>query len=189
MKKHLLSTLFLLCFSGLFTTVSVAEPLQTSLEAAMLETHSSIQNGDLPRFLSSIAPVNPRATITQQQWQQFLENELAKKLLLRGVPNLNNETVFLSIKSEGNWAVYYAETNLSDLNYQTVTGFLFHKEQEIWKPAGKSYGLTKAKPGGEADKKGYAAWSGQGEMLDVLSVDENFSIESLISSFTSTPEQ
>lgn len=94
MKKHLLSTLFLLCFSGLFATVSVAEPLQTSLEAAMLETHSSIQNGDLPRFLSSIDPVNPRATITQQQWQQFLENEHAKKLLLRGVPNLNNETVF-----------------------------------------------------------------------------------------------
>lgn len=187
MKKYLISVLFSLCFSGLFATVSVADPLQLSLEKAMLQARSSIIDGDLQQFLSSIAPVNPQAIITQQQWQQFLENDLAKKLLLRGVPDLNKETVFLSITSQGDWAVYYAETNLSALNYQTLTAFLFHKDQEIWKPAGRSYGLTKAKPGGEAEQRGYATWSGQQEMLDLISSDDNFSIDSLISSIT--PEQ
>jgi len=161
--------------------VSAEESLREELEASMLKTRTAVLEGDLQAFVSSIAPMNPRSKITKEQWQQFLANDRFLRLLLRGMPDLENESRFLTVKSRNEWAAYYAETSLTDINYQTLSVFLFHNGEEGWRPAGKSYGLTKAKPGSDAAKTGYPAWNGQAEMLKIIETDEKFSLDILVS--------
>lgn len=153
--------------------------LREQLETALLKTRTAVIEQDLQAFLSSIDPINPRSNVTAEQWQQFVGNKRLLKLLLRATPDPDNELYFLTIKTDGDWAAYYAETELADDNYQTLKVFLFHHSDAGWRPAGKSHGLTKAKPGGQAAEKGFPAWTGQQEMFETIESDKDFSLEQL----------
>jgi len=179
--KRYLAPIALLLYSVIFISpVSAQDSLREELEHSSLIARTAILEGDFQAFLSSIDPINPRSNIDKEQWQQFIENDRARRHLLRAVPDLKTEAQFLSVKSYNDWAAYYAETSLDDDNYQTLKVFLFHNSENGWRPAGKSYGLSKAKPGGEAAKTGYPAWTNQGEMLKTIETDRAFSFEMLI---------
>ena len=180
MVRFLVPVVILVCLTLFIAPTSAEESLHGELERSMLTTRNAILEGDLQNFLSSIDPINPKARITQQQWQQFLGNKRSRKLLLRGTPDLKKETEFLTLKSRNGWAAYYTQTNLDDDNYQTLSVFLFRKRENAWCPAGKSYGLTKAKPKGEAAKQGYPAWTGRKGMLKTIETDDDFSLQKLI---------
>ena len=160
-------------------TADAQESLKVTLQLAMSQSRQAILAGDLSAFLTSIDPLNKNAQITEQQWQQLLGHSLGKKMLLRGVPDLTQDLHFLALKTENNWAAYYTETGLEDDNYQTLSVFLFHYADDQWRPAGKSHGLTRARPGGEAAKT-YAAWSGRQQMLTTIETDQKFTLEQLI---------
>ncbi len=157
------------------------DTLQKELQQSMFNARQAVLDNDFQRFLSSIDPINPKSKVTEEQWTQLVGNELGRKVLLRGTPDLINEAVYFSIKTKDDWAGYYAQTNLSDDNYQTVSVFLFRKGENGWRPAGKSYGLTKAKPNSNAAKTGYPAWSSKEDMLSTIETDENFLMINLIS--------
>ena len=153
--------------------------LRSELERSMLKTRHAVMDADLEAFVSSIDAVNPHARITRDRWTQLLANNLGRKLLLKSAQDLRNNTIFLVIKTYGDWAAYYAESNLDDENYQTLSVFLFHRSSVGWRPAGKSYGLTKASPGSRAAET-YAAWRGRQDMLETLEINRDFSINKLI---------
>ncbi len=180
MRRLTLFILFLL-LQFLFHPLSWAgQDLRETLEHAMLNTRNAIFKKDLDGFLSSIDPVNPRSKITREQWQQVVGNARLRKLLLRGIPDPRHEAIFMAVRSSGEWAAYYGEIDLKDENYQTLKVFLFHRGPDGWRPAGKSYGLTKAKPGGQAAKKGFSAWAGPGEMMEIFETKKEFSLDQLI---------
>lgn len=159
--------------------VQADDPKKATLQLAMSQSHQAVLAADLPAFLDSVDPLSSKANITPEQWQQLLAHSLGKKMLLRGIPDLQQDNHFLTIKTDQNWAAYYTETGLDDQNYQTLSVFLFHHANGQWRPAGKSYGLTKAKPGSEAAKT-YPAWSGRQQMLDTLDSNPDFSLEQLV---------
>ena len=99
MVRFLVPVVILVCLTLFIAPTSAEESLRGELERSMLTTRNAILEGDLQNFLSSIDPINPKARITQQQWQQFLGNKRGRKLLLRGTPDLKKETEFLTLKS------------------------------------------------------------------------------------------
>ena len=179
MKFFLGSVFLLLSVSCSTIPIGVGEDLRDQLEGSMLRARSGVLEGDLKQFLSSIDPMHSKSNMIEMQWKALLGNERGRKLLLRSVPDLKTEAVFLAVKAEEDWAAYYAETGLDDPKYQTLKAWVFHKSEAGWLPAGRSYGLTKAKPGGEAAKEGYPAWDGHEDMLKAIETDENFSFETL----------
>lgn len=180
LKRFRSFILLLLCLALLEVPTLASEPNRGQLERAMSETRSAVLAGDFQKFLASVDPLNPQSKISEEQWQQFLGNDRARKLLLRGIPDLKNETAFLSLKTQTEWAAYYAETSLNDDNHQTLSVFVFRKGESGWRPAGKSYGLTKARPGSESAKQGYVAWTGREEMLKTIETDKSFLLEELM---------
>lgn len=173
------SVFLLLSVSCSAIPVGVGDSLRDQMEASMQKARSAVLEGDLDKFLSSIDPVHSKSNVNVLQWEALLGSDNGRKLLLRSVPDLKKDTVFLTEKVRDDWAVYFAETGLDDPNYQTLKAWVFHKSEKGWRPAGKSYGLTKAKPGGEAAREGYPAWSGHEEMLKTIEEDKNFSFETL----------
>ncbi|MBV1961196.1 MAG: hypothetical protein KUG52_04330 [Immundisolibacteraceae bacterium] len=154
------------------------QDLKAALQQAMSQTRQAILTEDLTAFRASVDPLNNRSQISDEQWQQLITHSLGKKMLLRGTPDLQQDQHFLTLKTENQWAAYYTETGLDDDHYQTLSVFLFHHSDDQWRPAGKRYGLTKAKPGSEAAKT-YAAWSNRQQMLETIETDQTFSIEQL----------
>lgn len=179
MKALLLSLLSLLTFSSCIADNSPGDTLRNTLQNSMLQSHQAILSGDFQKFIHSIDPLNANSHLLEEQWQAVLANKLTRKLLLRSLPNLKRDSIFLSTLKQGNWAIYYAETSLNDSNYQTLSAFLFHHSADGWRPAGKKYGLSKAKPGSKAALT-YPSWSGKDDMLKHLTINPDFSFEHLI---------
>ncbi|MBL4583171.1 MAG: hypothetical protein JKX83_01010 [Pseudomonadales bacterium] len=177
--KKALSFWVLVVVSLLAMPVWSEQGLRAELEQSMLKARGAVMNADLKAFISSVDAINPHVRITRDQWSQLLANKLGQKLLLRSAQDLKNNTVFITVKTDGDWAGYYAETNLDDENYQTLNVFLFHRSSKGWRPAGQSYGLTKAKPGSPAALQ-YAHWKDHQDMLNTLETNRYFSIRNLV---------
>lgn len=178
-----LTAYYFVLLLALHYMVAVADDsLRTTLEASMLKAHQAIISGDRKAFVSAVDPLNPRSKVTADAWNQARSNERIRRLLLKGAPDLRKTTKFLKINLDGDWAGYYAEDALDDDNYQTLRVYLFHKTDKGWRPTGKSHGLTKAKPGSQRAKQGFAAWKGRAEMLRNIDEHPDFIINNLIGS-------
>ncbi len=157
------------------------DTIREDMQISMMAARAAVLEGDLQKFLSAIDPIQSKSKITEDQWTLLMANKSTIKLLLRGMPDLKNDTKFLDVKIREDWAAYYAESNLSDAKYQTLSVYLFHKSDKSWRPTGKKYGLTKADPNGEAAAQGYPAWTGKADMLSTIESDKNFFLETLTS--------
>jgi len=176
----LVFSLSVFCVATWSQPVQADNSLRDEIEEAMRSTRKAIIDGDLASFRSSLDPLNPKSKLTPEIWEQVLNNAKVRKLLIKSVPNLVTETRFLKIKIEGEWAGYYAEGELSDKQYQSLEVLLFHKSVHGWRFTGKSYGLVKAKPGGELALQGMPAWKGNDDMLRTIEENGDFSLKKMI---------
>ena len=154
--------------------------VRNELEQTMIQAREAIINKDYEQFIESIDPLKTPDQPTKEKWVKGLENERVLKIILDAFPDLTTETRFLSLKLSEDWAVYYCENHLDEKDYLTVSAFVFHLVKGRWLVYGNAYGLIKARPGSEAAKKGFAAWSGESEIMETIKTDPKFQLESLV---------
>ena len=128
--KHLWILVVFLQTGFLFPTpLTAQDSLRHVLEDSILKVHRAINEGDRKAFRSSIDSHKPHPAVTPGHWTQVIRNDLARKVILRAVPDLKISTKFLKVKVEGNLAGYYAEGSLDDANYQSLD---VCKETGLW---------------------------------------------------------
>jgi len=157
--------------------------LRADLENTMGKVRASVESGDYESFVRLIEP-SPKAKnrhLSKEQFAKGVSDPKAKKMLLELMfPDLKTQTKYIKTKTLGDWAAYYAETDLDDKNYLSVDMFLFRKVGGEWRVRGQVYGLCKARPGGEMAQKGLAAWKGTDDILNTIDTDPKFQIENIV---------
>jgi len=175
-----LTIIALLLSSTLLAKKSFSAELHVQLEQAMNKVRAAIEIGNYSDYKASLDPTKQEEQMDEEQFNNMAINSESKEILYRLVPDLTNEALLIYLIEKGDWAIYYAETNLEDDNYLTVSAFVFHKINSNWYYAGISSGLIKARPNSEYAKQGRSAWQGMDHIMDTIFTNPSFQLENLI---------
>jgi hypothetical protein len=136
----------------LLTLVSVAAaqtaaPARAELETVYNKVRAAVKAKDYDAFLALVEPAKDRPAPPKAVFAD------AAPMILDGFPDLAT-TKFVKIGVSGDWAGYYALTDLDDKNFVTVAVFRFHRVAAGWKLSGAvaSSSLPKAATAAEDQK-------------------------------------
>ncbi len=186
--KYLLRTTVLLfaCFTA-YVAYSTRKPtLKQTLERTMDQARRAVRDVDYDAFIQCADVKGRGGTGSRKEFKEALSKKIVRELLLDLVfPDLEGGAGFLALKRQGDWAGYYSETYRDDPNHATVNVCVFRRSGGRWKARGAIHGVSKARPGSEADKKfGIPAWKGREEMLEVIETDPDLDLEKIIRKLT-----
>ncbi|MFH1777224.1 MAG: hypothetical protein ABH952_06690 [Candidatus Omnitrophota bacterium] len=184
MKKN--KVFWVVVFIGFFISHILAfaqdkksEPLiKSALENVMNDVRGAIIANNYTLLTNSI---DPTQRLTQEELEKISKDEKSRNFCLDQMfPDLKNSTKFIHLKIKGEWAGYYAETDLDDPDWLTVSVFVFHRIQGKWYVYAMGYGLCKARPNGKYANTPMSAWEGTDDIMNTINSDPEFQIENII---------